>query len=116
MNLEMRLFPMSQGDQGHPSLCGSSPSSTSCLMAHQEVLRSQVILPSGYSLLPLRNKMDHHMLMQALLIQIRSHLWLMMGHQHASPMTRMTSLGPPRQSHEKLMVSMDRLKQGTVNS
>ena len=46
MNLETNLFPMSQGDQGHPSLCGSSPALTSCLMAHQEVLWSQLILPS----------------------------------------------------------------------
>ena len=37
----------------------------------------------------------------------------MMELQHASPMTRMTLLGPTRQSQEKLMVSMDRLKQHT---
>ena len=48
--------PLSQRDQGHPSLCGSSLSLTSCLMAHQEVLWSQLILPCRYLLLPLRNK------------------------------------------------------------
>ena len=113
MNLEMTLFPMSQRDQGHPSLCGSSPSLTSCLMPHQEVLWSQLIFPSDYSLLPLRNKLDHHMFNQAILILIHKHLWLMMEHQLPSPMTRMTLLGPPRQSQEKLMVSIDRLKQHT---
>ena len=100
---------MSQRDQGRPGLCGSSPSLTSCLMAHQEVLWSQLILPFGYSLLPLRNKLDHHMFKQAILILIHKHLWLMMELQHASPMTRMTLLGPPRQSQEKLIISMDRL-------
>ena len=84
-------------------------------MAHQEVLWSELILPSGYSLLPLRNKFDHHMFKQAILILIliHKHLWLMMELQHASPMTRMTLLGPPRQSEEKLIVSMDGLKQHT---
>ena len=113
MNLEMNLFPPSQRDQGNPSLCGSIPSLTSCLMAHQEVLWSQLILPSGYSLLPLRDKLDHHMFKQASLIWIHKHLWWMMELQHASPMTTMTLLGPPRQSQEKLVESMDRLKQHT---
>ena len=94
MNLEMNLFPPSQRDQGNPSLCGSIPSLTSCLMAHQEVLWSQLILPSGYSLLPLRDKLDHHMFKQASLIWIHKHLWWMMELQHASPMTTMTLLGP----------------------
>ena len=107
---------MSQRDQGHSSLCGSSPSLTSWLMAHQEVLWSQLILPFGYSLLPLSNKLDHQMFKRSNLILIHKHLWLMMELQHASPMTRMTLLGPLRQSQEKLMVSMDRLKQHTENS
>ena len=51
------------------------------------------------------------MFKQASLILIHKCLWLMMVLQHASPMTRMTLLGPPTQSQEKLMVSMDRLKQ-----
>ena len=85
---------MSQRDQGCPSLLRSSPSLTSCLMAHQDVLLTQFILPSGYSLLHLRNKLDHHMFKQALLILIHKHLWLMMELQHASLTTRMTLLGP----------------------
>ena len=123
MNLETNLLPTSQRDQGHPSLYGSSPSLTRCLMAHKEVLWSQLIptggdsrrntkfLPYGYTLQPLRNKLDHDMLRQANSILILKHLWLMMELQHASPMTRMTLLGLPRQSQEKLMESMDVVKQ-----
>ena len=64
---------MSQRDQGHPSLYGSSPSLTRHLMAHQEVSWSQLILPYGYILQPLRNKLDHHMLRQANSILILKH-------------------------------------------
>ena len=100
---------MSERDQGHPSLYGSSLSLTRCLMAHEEVLWSQLIptggdsrrktkfLPYGYILLlqPLRKKLVHHMLREANWIMILKHLWLMMELHHASPMTRMTLLGLP---------------------
>ena len=62
MNLEMNQHSMSQRDQDHLSLFGSSPSLTRCLMAHQEVLWYQLNLLYGHTAQHLRNKLDHHKL------------------------------------------------------
>ena len=63
MNLEMNQQTMSQRDQDHPSLFGSSLSLTRCFMAHQEVLLYQLNLSYGYSPQRLRSNSDSQTLM-----------------------------------------------------